>query len=309
MKKVIVTGANGFIGSALCKELLENGIEVIAVVRNEASKIECLTKNNNFRILYCDLMNYDRLLEHVTERDIDVFYHFAWSGSSGDKRGDYEIQIANIQSACNAMEVGSKLNCKRFVFDSSIMNFEVEALMKTELVPPISTLYSSAKLASDYMLKALSGFYGIEYISALISNVYGPGENSSRLISSSLKKMLKGHTCEFTHGNQMYDFIYIQDAVRCLKLIGEKGKSNKMYYVGSTNPRPLKEFLLEMKDEVDANLEIGLGKIPYSGISLTYNEFDIHEVENDIGFKSTISFKEGIKLTIDWMRREKIADL
>jgi len=82
-----------------------------------------------------------------------------------------------------------------------------------------------------------------------------------------------------------------------------------MYYVGSTNPRPLKEFLLEMKDEVDANLEIGLGKIPYSGISLTYNEFDIHEVENDIGFKSTISFKEGIKLTIDWMRREKIADL
>ena len=59
-----------------------------------------------------------------------------------------------------------------------------------------------------------------------------------------------------------------------------------------------------MRDQVDPGIEIGLGEIPYNGISLTYNEFDIYAVRNDTAFTPLVSFAEGIKNTIDWIKGE-----
>ena len=84
--------------------------------------------------------------------------------------------------------------------------------------------------------------------------------------------------------------------------IGEKGKNNKTYYIGSQEPKPLKEFLLTMRDLVDPNIMIGLGEIPFNGVSLSYKEFDINAVKDDTGFVPQISFKEGIDNTIAWLQ-------
>ena len=72
--------------------------------------------------------------------------------------------------------------------------------------------------------------------------------------------------------------------------------------MGSQQPRKLKEFLLEMKDQVDPKIEIGLGEIPFSGVSLTYKEFDINAVKDDAGFVPQVSFVEGIRNTAKWLR-------
>ena len=77
MKKAIVTGANGFIGSWLIKELVKNDVEVIAVVRNEKSNIESIANIEGLRIVYCDLNEIQTLPEKIADRDIDVFYHLA----------------------------------------------------------------------------------------------------------------------------------------------------------------------------------------------------------------------------------------
>ena len=100
----------------------------------------------------------------------------------------------------------------------------------------------------------------------------------------------------------MYDFIYIDDAAEAFCRIGEKGISNRTYYIGSLNPKPLREFLLEMRDAIDPRIEIGLGEIPFGGISLTYKEFDVNAVKNDTGFIPKVSFKEGIKKTAIWIK-------
>ena len=89
------------------------------------------------------------------------------------------------------------------------MEYEIEAVMKTESTPGINTLYCSAKTAADYMAKTLAGSLGIDYIRAVISNIYGPGERSPRLINISIRKLLRGEHCAFSAGEQIYDFIYI----------------------------------------------------------------------------------------------------
>ncbi len=302
MKKVIVTGANGFVGSTLCKELCKIGVEVIAIVRNQDEKISEIAGNKGIRIVYSDLRDFHLLADLIPDRDIDVIYHLAWIGSAGYRRCDAEVQINNVKYTCDTVKACAALGCKRFVFASSIMEYEIEAIMETEAVPEINTLYSSAKIAADYMARAVAGNLGIDYIRAVISNVYGPGESNPRLVSTSLRKMLNGEHCSFSAGEQLYDFIYIDDAAKSFIEIGKKGKANKTYYIGSLNPRPLKEFLIKMRDLVDPSIEIGLGELPFNGVSLTYKEFDIYAVKDDTGFAPIVGFKEGINNTIKWLR-------
>ena len=100
-------------------------------------------------------------------------------------------------------------------------------------------------------------------------------------------------------------FIYIEDAVEILAAIGERGVSNKTYYIGSQNPQPLKEFLYELRDQVDPGAEIGLGELPFEGVSLTYREFDINAVKEDTGIVPRVSFSQGIQNTVRWMKGNK----
>ena len=302
MKKAIVTGANGFVGTAVCKELSEQGVEVIAIVRRPDELFSDIGKNYGFRIVYAELSNFRNLADFITDRDVDVFYHFAWVGSAGTLRGDADVQIKNVQYTCDTVRACSDMGCKRFVFASSIMEYEIEATMATDVTPGLNTLYCSAKVAADYMARTIAGSLGVDYIRAVISNIYGPGELSPRLVNTSIRKMLKGEYCAFSAGEQLYDFIYVTDAAKTFVAIGVKGKSNRTYYIGSHEPKPLKEFLITLRDCVDPSIEIGLGKLPFSGVSLTYKEFDIYAVKNDTGFVPKISFKEGINKTVAWIR-------
>lgn len=306
MKNAIVTGANGFVGSAVCKELSFQGTKVIAVIKDENENIKNIRDIPELQIVYCDLSNIRKLPSLIQDRDIDVLYHFAWVGSAGPLRGDFDVQLNNAKYSCDAVRACAELGCKRFVFASSIMEYEISKVMETENTPGINTLYSSAKIAADYMARTIAGNLNVEYIRAVISNIYGPGETSPRLINSNIRKMLNGEHCSFSSGNQMYDFIFITDAAKMFAAIGNNGKANRTYYIGTQNPRPLKEFLIEMRDCVNPEIQIGLGELPFNGISLTYDEFDVDAVKADTGFIPKVNFREGIIKTIRWIKEEEI---
>ena len=302
MRKAIVTGANGFVGTALCRELSNRNIEVIAIVRNEQEKIDSIQNLKGIRIVYSDISEFAKLNEKINDRDVDVLYHLAWVGSAGPLRGHIDVQLNNVKYTCDTVNACKAMGCKKFVFASSIMEYEVGALMATDATPGINTLYCSAKVAADYMARTVAGALGVKYIRAVISNIYGPGELSPRLVNTSIRRMLNGEHCAFSAGEQIYDFIYIDDAAKTFVAIGEKGITNRTYYIGSQNPKPLKEFLLELRDQVDPSIEIGLGELQFNGVSLTYNEFDIHAVKNDTGFVPDVDFATGIRNTIAWIR-------
>ena len=108
------------------------------------------------------------------------------------------------------------------------------------------------------MAHALAGQYGISYMAGLVTNVYGPGETSQRLINSSVRKLLAEKPTEFTSGNQMYDFIYISDAARYFHAIGEKGRKGGTYYIGSGIPGNEEESGIQRKSS--RLNQAGLGK-------------------------------------------------
>lgn len=302
VKKAIVTGASGFIGNAVCAELAARGIEVIAAVRRGSERSAKMESEFGIRIVESDLSEFGSLDERIPDRDADVLFHFAWTGSAGALRGDGATQLDNVRYTLDTVKACRKLNCGRFVFASSVMEYETAALMKTEAEPGIGTLYGSAKIAANYMARATAAHLGVTYLPAVISNVYGPGEDSPRLLNTALRKLLRGEHCSFSPGNQLYDFIYITDAAKAFVAIGEKGRANRTYYIGSLNPKPLKELLLDMRNQVNPSIRLGIGELPFTGVSLTYQEFDIYALRDDTGFTPEVRFADGIQKTIQWLK-------
>ncbi|MBQ1409792.1 MAG: NAD(P)-dependent oxidoreductase [Oscillospiraceae bacterium] len=303
MKKAVITGANGFVGRHVAKAAADSGYYVYAVIREGTDPIDKLLRNERIMIVRCDMDHYASLPEMIRDQ-IDVFFHFAWDGSAGSKRGDGQCQLNNISRSCDAVEAAARLSCSRFVFAGSIMEYEIETMMQTEQAPPLSTLYCTAKKTADYMCRTIANARGLSYVCGLISNIYGPGERSPRLINTSIRKLLNGEHAAFSAGDQLYDFIYITDAAKCFVAIGEKGHNNKTYYIGSRAPKPLKEFLLALGQIVAPGVKLGLGELPFHGVSLTYQEFDVDAVYTDCGVEPEVPFREGISRTTEWIRQE-----
>lgn len=304
MKKVIITGANGFIGKNLVRNLALKGIKVYAIVKNITSDISEIENISNVEIIYCDLENILELKQKICNQNIDVFYHFAWAGTSGNTRANYELQLINAKACCDAVKAAREMEIKKFVLAGSIMEYECQKYISQDFAQPgLGNIYSTAKLSAHYMAKTLAYNLGIDFVCATISNVYGVGEVSQRLINTTIIKLIKNEETSFTEGNQLYDFIYIDDAIRAFELIGQYGKSFKTYYIGNKKPQLLKEFLLKIRNCVNKNVELGLGKVTFNGVSLNYTEFSTMGLYEDFDFKPIVNFEDGIKFTSEWLRK------
>lgn len=296
LKKVIVTGANGFIGSWVIKELIKNNVEVIAVVRNEKSKTEAIPYN--VKIIYCELAVIAELSNKISERDIDAFYHFAWAGTGGKARSDYELQLLNSKYACDCAIVAKKLNCKKFICTGTITERIAENILNIN-VKAENTIYGIAKHTTHCLLDVLCMKLDLPYVWTRLSNIYGGNNSTGNIISYALGELQKGNKPAFSTAEQPYDLMYVKDTARALYLLGEKKTHQSCYFIGSGSPRILKEYLLGLRDIFGGNSEIGLGEKPEDGLQYYKEWFETEALVKDTGFKAAYSFEEGIKETVE----------
>lgn len=295
MKRAIVSGANGFVGNALVKELLDLDYQVVALVKKENR--ESLSDDERISFKEFELANAKNLMESIPIDDYDVFFHLAWSGSSGEARADVSLQLKNVEWTIDTLHIANKLGCRRFVCAGSIMEDEVlEGAYKQ------GNIYGIAKLTAHMMCMAVAAQVGIELIWAKITNAYGPGEVSPRMVNTTIRSCISGRSPSLTSGIQNYDFVYIDDVARAFRLIAEKGKPFQKYLIGSSNAKPLKEFMLEMQAAIAPDLEFIFGDVPFLGVSLPLENFICENTEKDTGFRAKVSFAEGVKRTMKWLK-------
>ncbi|EOS23232.1 hypothetical protein C806_02737 [Lachnospiraceae bacterium 3-1] len=302
--KIVVTGATGFVGQWLVNELLDQNDDVTILVRNK-ERIPKKWKG-------CVHM-VEASMEQASGLDkkefpcgeADIFIHLAWAGASGLERADSQLQLQNVQFSCDMVKLAGKLHCSRFVNAGSIMEYEAMQYIPQEgAMPGMGNIYSTAKLAADFMGKATAINLGIEYINLIISNIYGAGEHSARFLNTTLRRMLNHEQIPLTHGKQLYDFIYASDAAKAIALAGKKGKGNTAYYIGNSRQYPLKDFVLQMKKVLGSKSELLFGKAPFQGAMLRYDEFDTGKLE-ELGYRTEIDFAKGVNLTKEWILGEK----
>lgn len=301
MKNAIVTGANGFVGGAVVRELLANGIGVCAVVHRDHR--DNLPEHPGLTVASCDLDKMPELTEKIEKDVYDTFYHFAWAGSAGPARADTALQLNNAQWTVEALRAAKELGCGRFLCAGSIMEHETMAAAYAQgNRPGPAYIYGGGKVIAHMMCMSVAAQLGVELVWPEITNAYGVGEKSPRMVNTTIQKCIRGESPQFTAGTQNYDFVYIDDAARAFRLIGERGKPFHEYLIGSGHARPLREFLLEMRSAIAPELAFQFGDVPFTGTDLPLERFDCSRTEADTGFRAEISFAEGCRRTRDWWK-------
>jgi len=309
MKNAIVTGASGFLGRWLVKELLKNDINVIAVVRKDSNNLKFLPKSDRLTLIYASMNEYVNLSDNMNRLEDCVFYHLAWDGVSGIRRSDLDVQMANVRGAVQSVKLAKILGCTSFIGLGSIMEFEALAACGEDgALPGNAYVYGEAKHYAHLATKIEAAKLGIKHIWPILTNAYGEYELSSRFINNTIRKMINREPLEFTAGNQLYDFIHVEDAVRALFLLGDMGKAFHQYILGSGTVQPLRKYIETLGNVLAPEQRLLFGNIPYTGAMLPKNIFSTESLNRDTGFVPSVSFEDGIKRTYKWLQEGENAD-
>lgn len=293
--KVIITGANGFLGSELIKKLVSNRIQIIAIdftFANQKFPEDPLIEKYEMSIARLNCIDKEEI------GYVDLFYHFAWKGVNGPEKADPAIQLENISNVIGCAKFAKDLGVKKFLCAGTITERAVESL-PILISTSSGMMYGVAKKCAHLMLEAYCKSTGLNFVWMQFANIYGPNNTSGNLMSYALSELRKNRVANFGPANQPYDFIYIDDLIDAVYRIGISNTSKCFYYVGSGHPKLLKEYLYCVGKASGKSELIKIGVNKDDGIRYSFKMFDNSDLVNDIGSYVSLGFKERIKNTIE----------
>ena len=305
MKKVILTGGTGMLGLALIQLFIQKKIEVLVIVRPNSKRREALPVSDYVKVIECDLSNLSAVKEQLCDT-YDAFFHFAWDGTFGESRNDMQLQNQNVKAALDAVELAKAAGCTTFLGAGSQAEYgRVDGIKLGPDTPTKpETGYGIGKLCAGQMTRILCQQMGMKHIWVRILSTYGPHDGLHTMVMSGIIKMLNQERPQYTKGEQMWDYLYCEDAARAFYLAAEQGIDGSVYCIGSGQVRPLAEYITVIRDTIDKNIEIGFGEVPYYDKQVMYLCADIENLQRDTGFQPEISFEEGIRRTVQWYKEE-----
>lgn len=299
IERTIVTGATGAVGSAVVRRAIAKGKDVTCIVHQGSKRLGNLPQSEKVHIVECDLHDYRTL---SLDGQYDAFIHLSWKKTFGASRDDAEVQTRNIQYTLDAVQLAHRCGCSVFVGAGSQAEYGVQSVDLTPDLPvkPESG-YGIAKYAAGKLSAMLCKSLGMRQCWARILSVYGPNDGDNSLISYLIREFKAGNSPQLTKCEQMWDYLYADDAADAILAIAEKGVDGKAYPLGSGNGRRLLEYVDDIRMVINPAVEPQFGVNEYYPHQPMHLVADIRELMEDTGWKpNIIEFKEGIKRIIQW---------
>ena len=313
-RKILVIGGAGLIGSHLVDELVKTDAGEIVVYDNfSRGTRENLTdglRDPRVRIfeLGGDITQPDLLSEAM--RGVDGVFHLAalWLLHCHDyPRSAFEV---NVKGTFNVLEACVANSVKRLVYSSSasVYGDAVEIPMTEDHVYNNRTFYGATKIAGEHMSRAMSQRYGLPYVGLRYMNVYGPRQDYKGAYIAVIMKVLD-HLEQglppilYGDGSQEYDFIYVSDAAKANVKAMEADVSDSFYNVGSgvgSTIKALTEMILELTGS-DLHIQYEPGGQTF----VTKRIGDPEKAARDLGFRTTVDLRDGLKRLIEWRNSQK----
>lgn len=304
MKRIAITGPTGAIGVAIINEMISHNIEVIAICNPDSKRICRIPYSPLVRIVLCDLNDLGQMDCSALPK-CDVFYHLAWAGTFGEMRNNMSLQVHNIKSALESVELAYRLGCTTYIGSGSQAEYgRVEGVLKPDTPVNPENGYGMAKLCAGQMTRIHCTQIGLRHIWLRVLSIYGPYDGNNTMIMSTIYKLLAGKSPDTTKGEQLWDYLYSKDAGIAFYLAGLKGKDKAIYCLGSGEAYPLKEYIVEIQKAVNPEVPIGFGNVPYALKQVMYLCADITELQKDTGFFPETSFAKGIRETVRWCKEQ-----
>lgn len=293
MHKIIVTGATGCVGSAIVRRALAQGKEVTCIVHEGSKRLANLPQDSRVKIVECNLSNYSSL---QISGEYDAFIHMSWEKTFGASRDDAEVQMRNIQYTLDACHLAGRCGCKVFVGAGSQAEYGVQTV---DLTPDLhvnpESGYGIAKYAAGKLSAMLCKSLGIRQNWVRILSVYGPNDGENTLISYVIREMKAGRSPELTKCEQMWDYLYADDAADAILAIVENGMDGKVYPLGSGKGRKLSEYIEDIRNIVNPIISVKYGAKDYYPHQPMHLVADLQQLTADTGWKPQRNFVDGVR--------------
>ncbi len=299
MKKVAIIGATGAIGRALLTKLQHEGVETYVFVRENSARKSELPQHPLLHVVTCSMQQLASF-DETTLPQMDVFYHLAWANAFGqDARNDMDVQIKNVQYTLDAVRLAKRLGATAFVGTGSQAEYgRVEGVLHPDTPCNPENGYGMAKLCAGQMSRVECEKRGLRHVWTRILSVYGPHDGKGTMVSSAIAQFSQGVSPAFTKGEQLWDYLYSDDAANALYLMGISGKHGAIYPLGSGIAHPLREYIQMICDQINPAIPPAFGAAPYAPRQVMHLQADINALTQDTGFQPAVPFEEGILRTI-----------
>ena len=306
MKKYLITGGIGFIGSHLSEALLKLGNEVVAIDDFSANAIEKI--DSKIKIYKTGIENTGRIKEIFRKEKPDIVYHLAGVINLRRQIADplfakdlnFLRRIETILDACQKNRV------KKIIFISSggaiYENARMIPTPQDYPAHPVS-LYGLANLILEKYIRSYCKEYGMDFIILRLSNVYGPRQWISGIVPSLIIKFLKKESPIINgDGRQTRDFIYIDDAIRAFIIATEKAKTG-IYNVGSGKEVSLNKIFELLKNISGLKIEPAYQDLKEE--ESKRSALNIEKIKKEFGWQPKINLKDGLSKTIKWFQKNE----
>ncbi len=305
---ILVTGGAGFIGSCFIRHILGKHPDYRVI------NLDCLTYAGNIKNLddVKDNANYTFVHGNICDKKLvreiisqtDAVVNFAAESHVDRSINNPEIFVeTNVQGTLNLLQTAKENKIQRFL---QVSTDEVYGSLgktgyfteKTPLAP--NSPYSASKASADLLVRAYYETYKMPVLNTRCSNNYGPYQYPEKLIPFFISRLLNGQKVPvYGDGMNVRDWLYVYDHCEALDIVLHKGKEGEIYNIGGHNEKTnleITKIILDAMGKDESCIEYVQDRL---GHDKRY-AIDNTKVSTELGWQPSLTFEEGIKLTIDW---------
>jgi NAD dependent epimerase/dehydratase len=314
-KKVLVTGAGGFIGSHLTETLLETGAAVRAFVRYNSRNLwgylEELPadKKSGIEVISADLRDFQAVSRAVKNADV-VFHLGALIGIPYSLQYPFDVVDTNVNGTLNVLQACLEQNVSRIIQTSTSEVYGTAQYTPMDENHPLNpqSPYAASKIAADKLAESFHRTYNLPVSILRPFNTFGPRQSLRAIIPSVITQLLQGKKLIIGNLAPRRDFTFVADTVRgFILLAGKSGVDGEVFNLGTGEDLTIGELVKLTSTIVGVEAEIVI-----EGARLRGNQIEVMQLRSDnskavkvLGWKPSYALEEGVGQTVEWMRKQK----
>jgi nucleoside-diphosphate-sugar epimerase len=260
---VLLTGATGYIGSHIAKNLLESGYKVYATCRKDSKFDKCILFADKLDWLNLDDENWQKKIEKI---QLDLLIHTAWAGVSATERDNWDVQFTNFYFSKSIIDFSLGLKVKKIICLGSQAEYGNFKNRVTEAHVPYPTdAYGAVKLMTLYYLKNIADKQKVDWYWLRVFSIIGENENETWLLPQVMTKLCAQQEIELTEGRQCYDYLYMDDFIQRLnQVITCQSSDSGVYNICSGRSVEIRQLLILIANKLNISTsKLKFGAVPY----------------------------------------------
>ncbi|MEP6690049.1 MAG: NAD-dependent epimerase/dehydratase family protein [Gemmatimonadaceae bacterium] len=301
-RRVLVTGAAGFLGSHLVPRLIDRGAEVCALDRAGARRWDLIERAGVAASVRADVRSLAEAVHDGVLGPLDTIIHLAAVGVLGEVPDVRELVTTNVDGTVAVLLAARRLRA-RLIYCGSCFEYGAGARWTEDALPAPTTEYGAAKAAGWLIAQAFSRRTGLELVSLRPFSMYGPMEPPGRLIPSVVRHALAGRPIDLTPGNQARDFVYVEDAADAFIAAATTDTAvGGTFNVCTGSAVTVRDIVRRVLQSTESASIAQFGALSYRPTERPVLSGDPSRAEQILGWRAQVSLDEGLARTIAWFR-------